>query len=86
MAEPSRILLEHHLKKLKLPTFLREHSRPTLLANLGCSFVWRFPNLAIAIWSDPRPFKLQPLADRRTEAPIRKTGFLTLDSKTYLSF
>ncbi len=27
MAEPSRILLEHHLKKLKLPTFLREYEK-----------------------------------------------------------
>ena len=27
MAEPPRILLEHHLKKLKLPTFLREYEK-----------------------------------------------------------
>ena len=28
MAEAPRILLEHHLKKLKLPTFLREYEKP----------------------------------------------------------
>ena len=27
MAEAPRILLEHHLKRLKLPTFLREHEK-----------------------------------------------------------
>ena len=27
MAEEPRILLEHHLKKLKLPTFLREYEK-----------------------------------------------------------
>ncbi len=27
MAEAPRILLEHHLKKLKLPTFLREYEK-----------------------------------------------------------
>ena len=27
MAEPPRIRLEHHLKKLKLPTFLREYEK-----------------------------------------------------------
>ena len=27
MAEAPRILLEHHLKRLKLPTFLREYEK-----------------------------------------------------------
>ena len=30
MAEAPRILLEHHLKRLKLPTFLREYEKLTI--------------------------------------------------------
>ena len=48
MAEAPRILLEHHLKRLKLPTFLREYEK---LARQWRSRAWIMCSSSPDWWS-----------------------------------
>ena len=48
MAEAPRILLEHHLKRLKLPTFLREYEK---LARQCAAEAWIMCSSSPGWWS-----------------------------------
>ena len=51
MSETPQILLAHHLKKLKLPTFLREHEKMARLSVPQRTWTTRATSCAWPSWS-----------------------------------